>query len=137
MTTIDVFGFGLSESYCIHSMADNKHNEQRVSITGAIFSRNNSIPALGEAYSDPSNLLWGDVVKLQGAPNKLLQSEAIKYCELGGGRLPTREDFVKLATYLGYGTSAGYSPFSSDGKTEIIPGLNSRDLNPRSEFKIR
>ncbi len=35
---------------------------QRTSNIGAVFVRDASIPALGEAYKDPSGLIWGSIV---------------------------------------------------------------------------
>lgn len=97
---------------------------QRVSNTGAVFNRDISVPALGEAYRDPSGLIWGSIVMVQGKVNKMNQYDADKYCEDGGARLPTKEEFEQLAKYLGKGTAQGYSPYLADGKTDFLPGLS-------------
>jgi hypothetical protein len=98
---------------------------QRVSNTGAIFTRDTTIPALGEAYRDPSGLIWGSIVTAEGQVNIMDQYDAEKYCNAINTRLPTREEFEQLAKYLGKGTANGYSPYLADGKTEILPGLSS------------
>lgn len=97
---------------------------QRTSNTGAVFTRDGSIPALGAAYKDPSGLIWGSIVTAQGKTSNMDQYDADEYCKDGGTRLPTKEEFQQLAKYLGEGTAQGYSPFLSDGKTEILPGLS-------------
>jgi len=97
---------------------------QRVSSTGAVFTRDTTIPALGEAYKDPSGLIWGSIVTAQGRVNDMNQYDAEKYCKARGTRLPTREEFEQLAKYLGKGTANGYSPYLADGKTDILPGLS-------------
>jgi hypothetical protein len=97
---------------------------QRVSSTGAVFTRDTSVPALGEAYRDPSGLIWGSIVMAQGKVNWMNQYDADKYCKDGGARLPTKEEFEQLAKYLGIGTARGYSPYLADGKTDFLPGLS-------------
>lgn len=100
-------------------------DDQRVSSTGAVFNRDISIPALGEAYRDPSGLIWGSIVMAQGKVNAMTQYSADKYCKDVGARLPTKEEFEQLAKYLGNGTAQGYSPYLADGKTDFLPGLTS------------
>jgi hypothetical protein len=95
----------------------------RVSSTGAVFTRDTSAPALGEAYRDPSGLIWGSIVMAQGQVNSMTQYGADKYCRDGGARLPRKEEFEQLAKYLGRGTAQGYSPYLADGRTDFLPGL--------------
>ena len=72
-----------------------------------------------------------------GKPKYLNYERAKEYCEcktvyaksiLGckfqadSVHLPTREEFEQLSKYLGYDTSDGYSPLTTDGD-EILPGL--------------
>lgn len=97
---------------------------QRVSSTGAVFIRDVSVPALGEAYRDPSGLIWGSIVIDQGMVNKMNYVDAKKYCKDGGARLPTMEELEQLAKYLGKDTAGGYRPYLADGKTDFLPGLN-------------
>ena len=100
------------------------NESQRFSVTGAVFTRDTSNPALGEAYRDPSGLIWGSVVTTpQGKIESMSQYGAEKYCKSIGAWLPTREEFEQLAKYLGQGTANGYDPYLTDGKTEILPGL--------------
>ena len=114
------------------------NGSQRVSITGAVFTRDTSNPALGEAYRDPSGLIWGSVVTTpQGKIEKMTQYDAEKYCKSIGAWLPTREEFEQLAEYLGQGTaSAGYDPYLTDGKTEILPGLANRYFWSASVYSL-
>lgn len=110
-------------------------DEQRISLsTGAIFTRDNSNPKLGEAYRDPSGLIWGATVTVRGAPNYInpidpkykRQYDAMAVaedCKNIGARLPTMEEFEQLAKYLGLGSPKGYSPYQLDAKTEVLTGL--------------
>lgn len=102
----------------------NGHSSQRISSTGAIFTRDTSNSALGVAYKDPSGLIWGGLVTALGKIHKMDQFDAEKYCIVGGARLPTKEEFDQLAKYLGKGTAQGYSPYLADGKTDFLPGLS-------------
>lgn len=108
----------------------NMGGQRRVSITGAVFTGDTSVPALGEAYRDPdpSGLIWGSIAMAQGKVNKMNQSLAERYCKEGGARLPTKEELEQLAKYLGKGTVQGYSPYLADGKTEFLPGLSSYSI---------
>ena len=95
------------------------------SSTGAKFTGDTSNPALGEAYKDESGLIWGSAVTADGRISRMSQKNAAKYCNDRGARLPTIEEFMQLAVYLGRGTAHGYSPFLADRKTELLPGLSS------------
>ncbi len=97
---------------------------QRVSNTGSIFFQDISVPALGEAYRDPSGLIWGSIVMVQGKVNTMNQFDADKFCKDGGTRLPAKEELEQLADYLGRGTVQEYSPYLADGKTDFLPGLS-------------
>ncbi|MCE3009185.1 MAG: hypothetical protein LW875_01065 [Proteobacteria bacterium] len=99
-------------------------NQKRVSNTGAVFIRDTSVPALGEAFRDPSGLIWGDIVRAQDAVKLMNGVRAEDYCQAAGVRLPESEEFERLAEYLGQGTSLGYSPFLADGKTDFLSGLS-------------
>lgn len=110
--------------------------EQRATATNDnIFTRDTTNPGLGEAYRDPSGLIWGDVIKAQG----MSQTDADIYCKCNSdyardklgctskpdsARLPTREEFKQLAEYLDDGSAQRYSPLSADGRTDVIPGLS-------------
>lgn len=107
--------------------------QTRVSVTGAVFTRDRSNPGLGKAYLDPSGrLLWGDLVRSAiGNIRVFSQGQAENYCQSIGARLPTSEDFKKLGEYLGADYSSGdleahqprYSPYTQDGLTPVLPGL--------------
>ncbi len=96
----------------------------------AIFIPDNSNDKLGEAYKDPSGLIWGNIVTKPVDTNRVFltrprsilmsQSDANKYCKDIGARLPTKEEFENLAKYLGKGS---YKPYLADGDTEYLPGL--------------
>lgn len=107
--------------------------------TGAQFIRDFSMPALGEAYRDPSGLIWGEAVKDES--DKLLKvsaQQAIAYCENIGFRLPTQLEASRFAEYAGdylssvdnYPRRGNYWPCSVDENyldqlkcTQIIPNL--------------
>ena len=106
--------------------------EQRVSKTGAVFTRDVSIPALGEAYRDPFGLIWGEV----GSTFRRDQHSAESDCISKHLRLPTQQEYSRLSDYLGYGSRSGYSPYLADGKTDFLPGLSTLSFwtstdNPR------
>lgn len=105
--------------------------EQRVAKSGAIFTRDTSNPKLGEAYRDPSGLIWSGIIS-----DSMNHPDAEKACEYHGARLPTREEFRQLAITLGSYSAQGYSPYIADqysspyiyiadSKTEVLPGLSS------------
>jgi formylglycine-generating enzyme required for sulfatase activity len=107
---------------------------QRVSSTGAVFTRDTSVPSLGEAYRDPAGLIWGSIVRLNGQVKTMSQYEADKYCKSLGARLPTKEEFERLARYL---TAQKYSPYLVGADGDVLPGLTgypfwSSSLNPRN-----
>ncbi|MEK6773826.1 MAG: hypothetical protein AABY64_07790 [Bdellovibrionota bacterium] len=101
-----------------------QNSNHRTTRDGVIFTLDTSNIALGEAYRDPSGLIWGSIVTANGKINHMSQRDANKYCNAGNARLPTYEEFVQLAKYLGYGTAQGYSPYQADGKTDLLPGLS-------------
>lgn len=84
----------------------------------------------GNAWRDPSGLVWGDlVVNEDGSPRYLDLQTAQNFCNAFGARLPSGwpeeqnernggidSDFVRLAKYLGQQTAEGYTP-------QILPNL--------------
>jgi len=89
----------------------------RVSSTGAVFTRITGNAVLGEAWQDPSGVIWGDVVTdLEGNTKYLTVGPAADFCASNGARLATYQDLKNLKAYLGYGTRAGYKP-------QILPNL--------------
>lgn len=97
-------------------------NADHTANTGAIFTRDRSNPRLGEAYRDPSGLIWGEVI----TPS-MNQRDAENACKNIGARLPTRDEFLSLWTYLGGGSEKGYSPYimANESSTEVLPLLSS------------
>jgi hypothetical protein len=64
-------------------------------------------------------MIWGDIVKFEdGYPRYMSHGEAAKYCKSIGGRLPSREDFIRLREYMGAQSENvdGYSP-------QVLPNL--------------
>jgi len=92
--------------------------DQRVSVSGAIFNGDISNPALGKAYRDPSGLIWGSIIF-----ETLDQDGASRTCHARNARLPTREEFQALSKYLGSGSAQGYSYYTADHSTPVLPGL--------------
>lgn len=92
----------------------------RISILDAVFVRDTTNSLIGEAYKDPSGLIWGSLV-----PQKMNQYDADKYCLSLGARLPTRHEFIRLARFLGNDTTFGYNPYlAKDSSTYLLPGLS-------------
>lgn len=92
---------------------------ERVSLaTGAVFTRDTSNPSLGEAYRDPTGLIWSGVIA------RANRDAAPVHCQYRNARLPTKEELNQLAKFLGDGSKKGFSPFLADGKTEVLPGLS-------------
>lgn len=96
---------------------------EKVSVTGAVFTLNLSHPPLGNAYQDPSGVIWGDLVIENNRVVQTDASSAEAYCESIGARLPSLEEYKNLAKYLGYGSRGGYSPDTQDGSDMILLGL--------------
>ena len=94
-----------------------------ISASGAVFYRDTSNPALGEAYRDPSGLIWGDVVMDGQGIDTMDQHSADEYCKSRNARLPTKEEYEQLTRYLGRSKEQGYSPFLTDGITDYLPLL--------------
>ena len=102
------------------------------------FTRDTSIAALGEAWRDPSGMIWGDIVRNEDHSIRyedhsiryMDQFQATTYCESKGATLPSREDFVRLRGYMGATTAA--SEYSGAGFTpQVLPNLY-RTENGRS-----
>ena len=92
--------------------------ETRRTTTGAVFTRVER-EGFGEAWRDPSGMIWGDIAKnADGSIRHMDQYQATEYCQSLGAQLPSREDFVRLREYMGArsGTYEGYSP-------QVIPNL--------------
>lgn len=106
----------------------NGGSSRRTSRTGAVFMRDASNSALGEAYKDQLGLIWGSPVMAQGEVSRMSQYDADKYCKDIGARLPTKEDFEQLANFLGEGTANGYGPYLADNKTDLLPGLSGNNF---------
>lgn len=97
--------------------------ETRTTTTGAVYTRDESMPALGEAWRDESGMIWGDIVKdRDGNVLPMNQYEAEEYCEKIGAELPTRDDFVRLRKSMG--ATSNDSAMESDGYSpQVLPHL--------------
>jgi hypothetical protein len=122
----------LSSFFTVCFAAIGASAQVHTSNTGAVFARDISNPALGEAYRDPSGLVWGSIVMDQGKPRIMTKYDADKYCRSVGGRLPTEGEADQLARYLGKGTNSGgsivkgYTPYSVENfNVEVLPELSS------------
>ncbi len=87
--------------------------------TVVTWTRDTSNPELGEAWRDPSGMIWGDV-KRKG----ISQDVAIEYCTRIGAKLPSKYDFIRLREYLGAmsGSIGGYDP--QDVLPNSVKGIN-------------
>lgn len=97
--------------------------EPEHTVTGAVYKRvveRPDLAALGRSWrnpSDPDGLIWGDTVKLKDGSNHLMGfKDAEKYCQSIGARLPSMEEFQKLAKDMGYPDKPFYKP-------EFLPNL--------------
>jgi len=110
--------------------------DQKRATTGEIFTRVKKYPDLGEAWMDPSGLIWGDAV-LESNGKVLRRGhnfpKAKNYCTSIGARLPTLEEFYALRKYLGYSCSKHSSkngqepdPGACGYLAQILPHLDSR-----------
>jgi len=93
--------------------------ETKTTKTGQVFTRDTSHPKLGEAWSDPSGMIWGDIVKNKdGSEHLMNQRDATDYCKSIGADLPSKEDFIRLREYMGAKSPGfdGYTP-------QVLPNL--------------
>lgn len=103
----------------------------RVPETGAHFIRDTRYPKLGEAYRDPSGVVWGNIAmaETQARTFRVTFVFAERFCESIGARLPTQKEALRLLSYLGTphkefkDTYVGRNTLA-DGRTEIIPAFN-------------
>jgi len=91
------------------------------------WTRDTSKPKLGEAWRDPSGMIWGDIAKKEdGSPHFMTHKNATAYCaglkdaqgKSIGAVLPIWEDFIRLREYMGAksGSDEGYAP-------QVLPNL--------------
>ncbi len=114
----------------IHSLRT-KAGENRVSASGATFTGVDLstypapiIEALGQAYRDPSRLIWGDVFRsfeFGGDYSFIGFKAANEFCKTRGARLPSKSEFMGLATYLE--SSGKYSSLIPNSKISVLPFL--------------
>jgi hypothetical protein len=99
---------------------------------GTPFERITWIRSLGEAWRDPSGIVWGDIVRgPDGEVVYLTQNQAFVACEMMGARLPTQKEFMELRKFLGaFGVNmiAGYKP-------QILPKLDGHYFWTSSEIR--
>lgn len=94
-------------------------SQQRISKNSRqIFIRDARFPLFGEAWRDPSGLVWSEP-----SSDGMAFREAPEYCKSRGGRLPSAAEFEALSRYLGNEGNGGYSTYVYGSKTEIIPDL--------------
>lgn len=117
--------------------------EQRIAAsTGEVFTKDTSIPELGDAYKDPSGNVWGDIAKYPNGDKMAMNfDDANKYCKeiaektKQNVRLPSKDDFIELKKYLGSGSPKKYSPLTDDGK-ETLPSLQNNGFWSSSENEL-
>jgi hypothetical protein len=99
---------------------------------GTPFEKITWIKSLGEAWRDPSGIVWGDIVRgPDGEVVYLTQIQALTACEMMGARLPTQKEFMELRKFLGaFGVDmiAGYTP-------QILPRLDRHYFWTSSEIR--
>lgn len=93
--------------------------EVRVTESGAVFRRARTSPKLGDAWRDPSGMVWSAVVTDgAGKPVAMTFDEARAYCAEHGASLPRKEDFERLRDYLA--TEPGYP---RNPRPQVLVGL--------------
>lgn len=100
---------------------------EHVSANGSVFVRDRKYPELGEAYRDPSGLIWGDIVKDKNGDTRITQTDGKKYCESIGARLPTEQEFRNLQKYLAvkFNKITSYMPCVADRSNfDVLPGFS-------------
>jgi hypothetical protein len=112
---------------------------------------------LGEAWEDPSGMIWGDAKKTDGFPSDTDHEEAMTYCYDNGAEGPSGyleeqngkngfpnqdSDFVRLRKYMGakapvwgFEKPIGYSP-------QVLPNLKwfwlwSTSVNPNDTSTVQ
>jgi len=108
--------------------------ETQVSNAGYEFTRITDRPKLGEAWKDPSGLIWGDlVVSSNGKGIYMKHKEAEAYCQSIGARLPSSADYDHLSKFFYWGRKNLQSDFAdSNGfKQTILPHLDFIDNGGR------
>lgn len=108
----------------------------RIASTGAIFIRDYSNPAMGEAYADPNGLTLSDVMKNTDGTwvHARTPSQARMVCASIGARLPTALEYASLANFLttgNYYQCSGnsrqvrpFNPFQHNSSEDVIPKLS-------------
>jgi len=97
--------------------------EIRVSVTGARFALDENYKGqFAPAYRDPEGLLWwqldpGNIRWMEETRHWEWVDEA---CKNGGGRLPTKDEFIRLAGHLGAGTKK-YSVMAKELIAKFCP----------------
>jgi hypothetical protein len=103
-----------------------------------------AVKKFGEAWEDPSHMIWGDIAKkADGSPLYLSHADAKAYCEGIGAELPTgyyekdsnthgfweESDFVRLRKYMGAEVMKSESQeFNGPPsyKPQVLPNLRDR-----------
>ncbi len=97
------------------------------------FTSDASFPALGEAWKDPSGMIWGDIVKKDGHPVLMNQYQANSYCKSIAAELPSKEEFVRLREYMGahHGNDENYNRVGAEIKPgytpQVLPNLSEKN----------
>lgn len=73
---------------------DEEPKDVKISTKGFLFIRDKNHPRMGEAWRDPSGLVWGEP-KYAGS-----LKQAISYCHGIGAELASGDDFTNLSGYL-------------------------------------
>lgn len=98
----------------------------RTSRTGAIFTSNRDNPRLGNAYTCPDGLIWGEV----SSQEFFKSQEAHKHCKALGARLPTEQEFRRLFAHLGVGFADG----GASDSERIITGLSDGTFHAQNYY---
>jgi hypothetical protein len=103
----------------MNAQASARPTRARISLaTGAVFTVDDSHPALGIAFRSPTNVVWGDILIYGNT-----RDAAIAYCGSIGAQLPTVKDYEELVQQLGgHGNYSARSTFA--GGLDVLLNLS-------------
>lgn len=100
----------------------------------AVFTMVDGPGKFGQAWSDPSGMIWSRVFGLYAneamksdCGGKVVESDATRICQSVGGRLPSNEDFLRLASYFETDCCGRLSPQGLEDLKTVFPDMLAND----------
>jgi len=99
---VDLYDFDHKQKPIAAQCLPNMSNSPAPNVCGpeTIFSGDQTFPNLGQAFLDPNGLVWGNTVTKDGIVLNMSRPNADKHGRSFGSRLPTFEEYERLAGYL-------------------------------------